>query len=151
MVYQFKDGARLSGDAQTIGEHIETLRMKKGGMLTPEDIVSDAKRARSPLHSAFEWDDSTAAQQYRLVQAREVLRAIVVVHETMESSPVRAFVRVDTDEGTRFTSIQHAMSEDDLREQVLQRALRELTDWRQRYDHLKEFAKIFSVIDEAAA
>jgi hypothetical protein len=150
MVYKFKEGSRINGDPQVFGDHIESLRIKRGGTLTAEDVLSDAKRARSPLHDHFEWNDSAAAEQYRLVQAREILRAIVVVYEEAECNPVRAFVTVNADAGTQFTSIEHAMSESDLRMQVLQRAKRELDDWRRRYSDLVEFSKLFTVIDKIA-
>ena len=55
----------------------ELNRMAKGnaGRITPQQVVDAARNPDSPLHQFFEWDDQTAAERYRLVQARTLLRA----------------------------------------------------------------------------
>lgn len=45
------------------------------GQLTAEDVVKAAKPASSPLHGCFEWDNKKAGHQFRLVQARTLIRA----------------------------------------------------------------------------
>jgi hypothetical protein len=48
------------------------------GRVAPEDVVEYADDPASPLHSAFEWDDTVAAQQHRLAQARSLIKAVRV-------------------------------------------------------------------------
>lgn len=132
--------------AQVAGERLEQIRLTHGGKLTPELVVRDAKPKKSPLHKAFEWDDTKAAANYRIVQAGDLIRAIIVVtDEAPDATPVRAFVHVEDDE-RHYTSVQHAMSDKELRAQVVNRALLELTQWEQRYKDLKELAEVFAVI-----
>lgn len=45
-----------------------------GGIISPRDVVDAAKNEASPLHPFFEWDDSVAAEKYRLGEARNLLR-----------------------------------------------------------------------------
>jgi hypothetical protein len=58
---------------------LETIRRNAGGVLRPEDVVSFAADPDTELHSRFEWDDTEAAQQYRLWQARQLIRVTVTV------------------------------------------------------------------------
>lgn len=149
MVYKWKPQAGIKVDAQAAGEHLEQVRVRNNGQLTPRAVVDDARDAGSPLHPAFEWDNVTAAEAYREDQARYLLRMIVVTStaEGAEIKPTRAFVNVEMEGDTAYTHIVHAMSDAELRQQVLKRALRELTDWRNRYAELQELADLFAQID----
>ena len=68
--------------------------LEREGRLLPADVVDDARDADSPLHSHFEWDDSIAAEHYRLDQARNLIRSIKI-HVTVREMPVSvvAYVR----------------------------------------------------------
>jgi len=154
MVYQFRDGVRLTGSAQVVGETLETLRLRHGGRLTAASVVAEARRPRSPIHRYFEWDDRQAAAEYRLVQARLLIRAVVVTpapDDEVQFTPVRAFVLTDGDaqRPRGFTSVLAAMQDDEQREQVLARARNELLVWRKRYEALREFATVHEAIDAA--
>lgn len=77
-----------------------TWLARKSGRLTPELVVRDAEDARSPLHSQFEWDDSKAAEQYRLEQARDLIRSVELkVTTTNYTYSTVGFVR-DPDAGS---------------------------------------------------
>lgn len=154
--YEFADGARFQpgavGDANEVGKHIDFLREQCKGELTPKDVLDDAKNPNSPLHSFFEWDDSDAAEQYRLQQARGLIRAVVAVYVDDEkpATRIRAFVHVPEREAPHYRSASDAMSLTRTRELVLQRAWRELQAWRKRYADLKELSTMFEAVDETA-
>jgi len=58
----------------------ELLRIRKqSGVLTPPAVVAAARPPEAPLHGAFEWDDTSAAEQYRLAQARRLIRMVVLI------------------------------------------------------------------------
>lgn len=63
------------------------------GRLTPEAVVTAAAVAGSPLHDLFDWDDSSAAQKYRLDQARTLIRSVKVVY-TIEERTVTSVAYV---------------------------------------------------------
>ena len=80
MVYKFTSGSRYGCNGfnpQQIGECLDRIRIKHGH-LKPEVVVSYAKPDESPLHRVFEWDDAAAAEEYRLIQARTLVRSVVV-------------------------------------------------------------------------
>lgn len=152
MVYQWKPNARIPVEPQVAGKHLEALR-SKNGELTPRIVVEDARKKSSPFHPVFDWNDKTAAEQWREEQARYIIRSVVVVssEEGDEPRTVRAFVSV-TDEGDRhYTSIAHAMGDAELREQIVKRASKELQEWRKRYDDLKEFSEVYAAMDKISA
>ena len=66
---------------------IRALAEKHGG-ITAEIVLQAAAKKSSPLHSHFNWDDSSAARQYRLVQAGELIRRIKVQYEVSENNPL---------------------------------------------------------------
>jgi len=148
--YKWANGSRIKINPQTAGERIEWLRKRKGGQLDRKDVLAEAKKSRSPLHSAFEWDDSVAAEQYRLEQAGHMLRHITVVFEdSPEADPIRAFVHVSRREDEpAFTHISVALGDDDMRSQLLAQALAEIAGWRRRYAHLQELSILFAAADE---
>lgn len=152
--FEFAEGARFqkgaTQNAVIVGQHIEMLRQEQKGELTPEDVLADAKNPNSPLHSFFEWDDSAAAEQHRLHQARGLIRSVVAIYTSDDKPAVRAraYVHISEGETSHYREMTHAMSRKDTRKVVLQRAWKELQAWRQRYKDLAEFADLIAVIDE---
>lgn len=153
--FEFSEGARFqpgaTADANAIGNHIEMLREQCRGELTPEDILNDARHDNSPLHSFFEWSDTAAAQQYRLQQARGLIRSVVAIYvqPNAPAQRMRAYVHVpDTQPHYRETS--HAMSQSRTRQLVLARAWREFQAWKKRYADMKEFSELFEAADSVA-
>lgn len=73
---------------------IETIRKSNKGRLTPFLVVTAASKKDHPLHPVFEWDDGKAAHQYRLDQARDIIRT-VEFHMTVNRMQVTsvAYVR----------------------------------------------------------
>lgn len=156
MVYKWKKGAHVRGDAQIVGEELESLRRALGGRLTPSDVLEAGSSDRSPLHRYFDWDEASAANAYRVSQAGDLMRAVVVeVDRGKQKEPliVRAFVSVPHSENKRpvYTSVEDAMTDPVLREQVKRQAESELRSWRVRYQELTELGEIFAVIDRIAA
>lgn len=152
--YEFADGARfqagVKADPKTVGEHLEMLRQQFKGELTPKDVLDDARHDNSPLHSFFEWNDGDAAEQYRLQQARGLIRSVVAIYVSEEQPAVRmkAYVHINEPSAPHYREAGHAMSQKKTRQMVLQRAWRELQEWKRRYKDLKEFSDLFQVIDE---
>lgn len=74
-----------------IEARLQDLCTLNKGRLTPQNVVADARNRNSPLHDIFEWDDAKAADQYRLEQARELIRSvkIEVVTEERTVSTIR--------------------------------------------------------------
>lgn len=152
--YAWKPGSRVSGiDPVRAGNEMEQVRRENGGALTPEALLERARSANSVTHKYFEWDDSKAAQQHRLSQAGDLIRSITIDVTNSNVAPaktIRAFVSVERGGERSYTSTVHAMTDKDLRRQILQRAWDDLEAWRERHRELTEFARIFSAMDETA-
>lgn len=152
--FEFSEGARFQPgahlDPKAVGEHIELLRKQHQNELTPQDILDDAKNDNSPLHSFFEWSDTEAAHQYRLQQARGLIRAVVAVYVSDEKPAVRqkAYVHIPEPTAPHYRETSHAMSQAKTRKLVLERAWREFQQWRRRYQDMKEFADLFETADQ---
>lgn len=145
---RFQPGAVLQ--AAEVGGRLDQLREKFKGELTPKDVVDDARKRTSLLHSFFEWDDTAAAEAHRLSQARGLIRSVVAVY-TSPGKPAtrhRAFVHINEPGAPHYRELSDAMSRTQTREIILQRAWRELASWRQRYQDLKAFSDLFKKIDE---
>ncbi len=69
------------------------------GLIRPERVVEVAQDENNPLHDHFTWDDTEAAELYRIQQARGLIR-VYVVHEPRVSRQVRAYVSVPSDRAT---------------------------------------------------
>ncbi len=82
---------------------------ERDGTLKPSVVVKEARANKSPLHSEFEWDDKKASAEYRLVQARKLIRKVVVrVEKDGVAEKQNVYVHVPSDsneEGMYVTSV----------------------------------------------
>jgi hypothetical protein len=147
MVYQWKEGTRIKANAEKVGTEIEQIK----GPKTPEAVVKKARSERTELHRCFEWDDSAAAIQYRLEQARYVLRTISIVREVEipgyaepRKVTVRAYENVNTakpdkEEARAYVPTEMALSCPEFRVQIfgrLERMVAEATEIADSYRYL---------------
>jgi hypothetical protein len=152
VIYQWKEGSKPHGKlkAQIVGERLESIRATVGH-LTASAVVEDARPPGAVLHPAFEWDDSIAAERYREEMARHMLRSVVSMPDSApDSPPIRAFVVISEVGEQSYVPTYVAMSDAQLRQQVLNRALAELKQFQARYRELHELADIFAAINRAA-
>lgn len=150
MVFQFStdQASRYRGfDAQAIGEALSDLEVAHGALLTrPDVVIAAARDPKSPLHPVFEWNDAKGAEQFRKLQARSLVRAVVRVSalEEVESEVARvARPPRQVPSPSVFGRVRAAQKPDRLTE-----ARRELADLRQRYADLDELTLVFKAIDE---
>lgn len=148
--YAWRPGSRISIDPEKAGRELARIE-KAAGELTPAVVLERAKSANSSLHNHFEWDDTVAAEQHRLGQAGELIRSITVdiSRSNIEpAKPTRAFVSVERKGERSYVATATAMSDGDLRKQVLARAWAELEAFRRKYADLKELSGVFAAIDK---
>ena len=154
--YNWAKGSRITSlDATLIGAHLEKLRTANEGELTPAMVLKEARKHNSPLHSAFDWDDTSAAAKFRLSQAGTLIRAVTVTFidddEEVNDEPIRAYVSVQGSEGKPvYVSINAALTDADMSRQLLFQALNEIKRWRARHARLKELSNVFAAMDAAA-
>ena len=104
------------------------------------------------MHRYFEWDDSAAAESWRMEQARKMVRSVRIRPiEAPEQEPVRAFHIVTTEtEGRGYASIPRIVVDENLTAQLVARAKQDLAIWRRRYKQLAkvpELAPLFAAVE----
>ena len=150
--YVFAEDAILAipnaktANPQKIGESLEKIRVNAGGELTPIDVVNAARSPKSALHDYFEWDDSVAAEQFRLNQARGVIRLVRVEDAASETGTVRAFVSISSETGKSYRSMGDVKASADLRAAVLAAAERDLDAFTRRY---RELTDVLAFVEKA--
>lgn len=150
MIYQWRsEKIKYAVPASTVGKVFEKIEKKKGSV-SSKDVLDSARPESSPIHSIFEWDDEKAAEAYRLGQATSLICNLMIVTEENESEEpikVRAFVNVSDGKEGSYIGAVRAMTDSECREKVLQDAMAELSAFKAKYNHLTEFSKLFTVID----
>ena len=153
-----KDGSRISqAKAQLYGEFLQDLSRQNDGRLEAETVVVAARSPKSPLHGYFEWSDSIAAAEYRKVQARELIRAIVIVEEKT-GIEVRAFENVFVPQDdcrdvakSYYVPIQKILGDRGLTEQIIEDAINNLRWFRKKFESLSQLRDVHQVIDRTLA
>ena len=129
-------------DAQTAGNELQRI-YERYGVIEPETVVAESRTPSAPLHSCFEWDDEKAAHKYRITQAQNIIRAIVVVDEAKQPE-TRAFVNVQRE----YHPVSVVVRNPEKREILLQNALNELRWFERKYNTLQELSNVFAAIKE---
>lgn len=84
--------------AEVIGPELERISHVHGG-LTATVVVTEAKPPDAPLHPCFTWDDATAATEYRLWEARNLIRSVYVIEDGEDKGAEYALVRAEGESG----------------------------------------------------
>lgn len=131
-------------DAQRIGEFIEQRFGDDGA--TAYDLVEASRNKRAATHRYFEWDNEAAGHEYRLIQARHLLRSVeVVVEQGGTERTTRAFhnVTLEVQDGAkvhRYVPQEVVWKSPELTQQVITSARRELDGWVNRYEQYTEIS-----------
>ena len=148
---QWKLGkSQFKGDASLCYQEITSL----GDTFTPEDIVELAMDENTELHKCFIWDDAEAARRYRVVQAKEMIRSIVIIPDKKENEEQKPVVRLlvsKNEYNTTYEPISVTIRQEASYEKLLKEALRELESFRKKYQILKELDVLFEDIDKLIA
>ena len=166
--YSYRSGYSYKVSAQIVGETMEAI-VKRGDQLTAQSFLDESRPVEAPTHALFEWDDSIAAEKYRLHQSKNVILLVECTEETIEVPDANTEVEVvevsePPKESTKFryavvnvnpkrpgqianfVPIQTALSNEDMRRQVLANAIGELKSIYRRYSTLKELAAVMEEI-----
>lgn len=129
-------------DAQKVAEEIRGI----GEEASSQQIVDRARDENSELHKCFEWDDSIAAEKYRLKQAGYVVHHLVIKEEKVpEDRPeIRYFFKPKADAGYKPTKV--IVRKEDEYKALLARAWAELQAFKVKYSMLTELQEIFDLI-----
>lgn len=114
--------------------------------ISPEEVLEKARNEKSELHKCFEWDDSVAAEKFRLQQARQIIQLLVIVPQKKTDEPVRVFSI--TSQRNTYQPTRLFLQQPDEYQILLKKAKIELAEFKKRYKTLSELEEIFKCIDE---
>ena len=122
--------------------------------LHAEDVVSAARDPISPLHGKFEWEDSKAAQQYRLWQARKLIASVTI--KLPDGQPVRKYINVTVGPAARqYEPVVLVVQDEDKFTAVLNETLRDLHKIQGKVEGLRQMvehnAKQVAAVDVIAS
>lgn len=140
-----------SEDMDRIKQELDAI-YNKLGLLRPEDVVSFAKNPKTALHDKFEWDNEKASHEYRLWQARRLIKLTFETVDQCEPTPVFVSLTSDrTEAGGGYRRTQDVLRSEDLREMLFQQALVEIRRFQARFRNLKEVAVVLAAMDAVEA
>jgi len=146
--YVARSGFRISNrDAAILGPVFEKIPRKKR---TASNVVCIARKIKSPLHRFFEWDDTQAAREHRLYQARNLLNSykVVIVSNGKESRPLPALISVShaTQQHERtgereYVTILELSRDEVLAQQYLESLVSDIITLANKHEAVREFVK----------
>lgn len=132
---------------------LEEIRKRNFGILRPVDVVEEARPVKSVLHRYFEWDDTKAAEKYRLDQARELIQVCVTVLASPENPDKLVAVRMYTSlpdfrkaEGGGYLRTEDVLGNPEWREEAVRQAISEFQRWESKYKDLEEFISVYDAM-----
>jgi hypothetical protein len=133
-----------------VHHELEQIRSSnETGILIPGDVVEWARKHKhSALYKRFCWDDDKAASEYRLWQAREIIRVSVTVIEG-RNKPVDAYVSFFSNrckKGGGYIAMVDILSNKKLYNLMLKEALDELKRMEVKYKELQELQIVFRAV-----
>jgi hypothetical protein len=129
------------------------------GVLNPRAVLERARDTASPLHEYFEWDDTEAAEAYRLAQVGALIRHVRFT--VVRADPITRAINVTTTRGYQsrptmrqraggYESIDAILGDPLKRADLLGQVVRELAAYRRRYAELSELDPVWIAVDDAA-
>jgi hypothetical protein len=135
--------------AKRYAEELAAL-YKEHGSLDPEIVVKWAREnPESALFGRFTWDDSKAAHQYRLLQARNLITEVTVVESNGKS--YQTYVSpVENRHNGGYVSLAEVLSAPEKRARFLAQALSEYQRVGEKYAELTELASVREAVNRIA-
>lgn len=130
----------------TIEKELRALH-SRDGVLTCEAVVKEARAKSSPLHDYFTWDDSRAAERYRLIEAGRLIATVRIEYTPKKATQVvyaPAFIPTGTNsEGKReYFPVEEVTRNEFLQQKALADARSEMEGTRARYSHLVDLLEL---------
>jgi hypothetical protein len=144
MKYQLARGIGGGVDACAAGEELERINETYNGLRPPE-VVEESKPTTAVLHRCFEWRDELAGEQWRLHQARNLIRAVHVIDDVTGEARGAAFVHVtirndneDEDSERAYLPVSAVVRDEDLFASAVSEIRSQIAGLQQSLGHLAD-------------
>ena len=126
-----------------------------GDEVTPEQVVEKGMDPHSELNKCFTKDDTEAAYKWRLREAREIMRQLIVVtrpdpedeDEKKEPIQFRLLMKNDNSHSSGYKQVLVMVRDDDEYQKLLNQAREELRIFKKKYSMLTELREIMDLIE----
>lgn len=119
---------------------------------TPEQVLERAKDKKSELHKCFEWNNTKAAEKYRLLQAGQIIRMLKVdvrdIAPNAEPNEVRAIV--STGKVNTYEPMTVCIKNPDAYSHLLVQAKVEMETFKRKYGTLAELEAVIQAMNSVA-
>lgn len=155
--------------ATAISIELNIIKDLNNGLLSPVNVVEYASDPKTALHSRFQWDDTKAAEEYRVWQARQIISMELIVIRPKKQGGVQRIPILDrkpTDIITRqfvslrqdrraedkmergYRCIEEVLSNTGMRVTLLEEAKRDMITFKHKYGALIELTNVVSAMDK---
>ena len=137
----------------TIQEALLAIANRDGGKITPAAVIAEARDESSVLHNSFTWDNTEAADKWRVYEAQKLIRECrVSVDRNGKKEQVIAFIGLSIDRDDYAPKNPYRLASDvancdDLCEVAVRDVLHQLKALKARYEHLKRLQSVWDAID----
>lgn len=164
--YSWRSGYSYKTSADTVGKALAKIE-ERDGSVTSKAFLEYSRPEESETHSMFEWDDSIAAEKYRLSQSGRIINQLQIeIVRTGDSVPMQTSVEVNNGEliqkvsafvnvmpkSTRgfatFNNTISALNDKVKRDAVLANAMSDLESFMEKYQTLDELSGVINSIKE---
>lgn len=140
--YKFKaDTQKCADEIMEICEELESA--------TPQQILEKARDGNTELHKCFTWDDTEAAEKWRISEARSVVRNLKIVEVKPDKEPepttIRVFYKTDNSGGYKPTKL--ILNKPDEYKTLVERCRSELLAVKQKFQNISEYEEIWEMIN----
>lgn len=126
----------------------------------PRALLDAARNPASPLHNLFEWDDSIAAERYRLAQAGALFRRVRLhvvrvdadtrqIHVTTVRATTSNPDKREKNDSRSYGRTTVVMRDKEARASVLHGIVQELLALREKHRMYSELHDVWVAIDDA--
>jgi len=106
-------------DPEKVYNELEAISIR-----TPENIVKAAQSKKSEMHNCFTWEESKAAESWRLFEAKQLVNHLIVNYSVVTKKDEKAEITVNvyssipTDEGRMYVKTTDALDNEILKEMI---------------------------------
>ena len=140
--FKFKaDAQKCADEIMEICEELESA--------TPQQIIEKARDSNTELHKCFTWDDTEAAEKWRISEARAVVRNLKIIEQKpdkqIEPTTIRVFYKTDNVSGYKPTKL--ILKKPDEYKTLVERCRSELLAIKQKFNSISEYEEIWEMIN----
>nr|DAG73475.1 MAG TPA: hypothetical protein [Caudoviricetes sp.] len=140
--YKFKaDAQKCADEIMEICNELESA--------TPQQILEKARDSNTELHKCFTWDNTEAAEKWRVQEARSVVRNLKIIEVKPDKEPepttIRVFYKTDSSSGYKPTKL--ILKKPDEYKALVERCRSELLAIKQKFNSISEYEEIWEMIN----